>query len=77
MNTINLPPDLGPSFELGAGERRSPTWIALEEHYTKRLADLRAQNDTPKDELATAMLRGKIAEVKELLKLGKDKPPTS
>lgn len=47
-------------------------WLRITEHLERRLALLRQQNDgirlTPED---TAVLRGRIAEVKHLLAAGK------
>ena len=58
-------------FQLSESDRRSPLWLALMAHYTERLATLRARNDTPAAEAATADTRGRIAEVKALLDLGR------
>ena len=53
-------------------ERNSALWRKLRKNLEQRLDTLRAQNDGDKDERATAMLRGRIAEVKTLLTLGDD-----
>ncbi len=45
-------------------------WTRLKTHYEKRLELLRKQNDYDKDEKATALLRGKIDEVKRFLEIG-------
>jgi hypothetical protein len=62
------------SFSLNRVERQSPVWLALHAHYTKRLAELRAQNDTMKPAEETAFLRGQISAVKVLLALNEDRP---
>lgn len=49
---------------------RSETWRALEAHINERLATLRAQNDAiTLDGNSTAVLRGRIAELKSILSL--------
>ena len=60
---------------LSDAEKRSPLWHALAEHYTARLASLRAQNDADKSPDQTAKLRGQILEVKAFLSLA-DEPRT-
>ena len=59
---------------LNEEQRRSALWAVLKQHYEERLDMLRRQNDGKFGEAETARLRGRIAEVKELLNLGKDKP---
>lgn len=45
----------------------SPTWAFLKQHYEARLKKLREENDALKlSEVDTAILRGRIAELKEL-----------
>jgi hypothetical protein len=66
------PAELGPV--LMDSDRASPTWTKLREHYEKRLATLRAQNDNEQPAEETAKLRGRIAEVKRLLAMDKDTP---
>jgi hypothetical protein len=61
---------------LTEGDRNNATWKRLQDHYEKRLAQLRERNDKPRSHDDTLSLRGRIAEVKELLALGTDKPPT-
>lgn len=51
-------------------ERQSAVWIKLRDHMAQRLADLRTKNDGPHDGVDTANLRGRIAQLKELLALG-------
>lgn len=54
-------------FSLNDLEARTPLWMRLRGHMEQRLAELRAQNDTPLDDRKTAELRGRIAMLKELL----------
>lgn len=61
-------------FTLSRGELANPVWMKLEEHLKAKLADLRLQNDDPSGtdtDVKTARRRGRIAELKELLDLGK------
>ena len=53
---------------------RSETWKALEERASNKLDSLRRKNDGQLDDLATAHLRGRIAELKDLLTLAKPAP---
>jgi hypothetical protein len=62
-------------FRLAPSELRTSTWRRLEEHLNARLASLRAQNDNDLDEAKTAKLRGRIAEVINLLALGSSQDP--
>lgn len=48
-------------------ERSTSAWLRVKEHIEKRIETLRKQNDSDKPDLATAKLRGRIAELKELL----------
>jgi len=48
-------------------ERNSALWQKIKAHYDRRLRTLRARNDDPKSESETALLRGRIHEVKALL----------
>jgi hypothetical protein len=54
-------------------ERRSELWQRLYAHFSRQLDTLRMQNDQDKDEVATAHLRGKIAQLKVVLAL--NEPP--
>ena len=58
-------------MRLDAIETRSAVWLKLQAHFEERLAVLRSKNDgaLPPDE--TSHLRGRIAQVKEILALGK------
>lgn len=61
-------------MNLTPGERMHPLWQKLAQHYSQRLATLRAKNDNPLTADETADLRGRIAEVKALLSLADDLP---
>lgn len=62
-----------PPFVLTAEERQSRLFQMLSNHWKKRLETYRTQNDGDKDEIATANLRGRIAELKAAIALGE--PP--
>lgn len=62
------------SFQLADAEKQSALWGRIATHLEERLADLRAQNDKDVSETETATLRGRIAEVKRLIELGKSRP---
>lgn len=53
----------------------NPLWLALSRHMNERLAGLRQQNDASLPMEATQQVRGRIAQIKELLALAEDKPP--
>lgn len=55
-------------------ERGTALWKKLVDHYTERLATLRAQNDTDRSPEDTASIRGEIKEVKRFLALDREKP---
>ena len=59
---------------LDQADRVSACWAHLRTHLYERLDNLRKQNDGDKDEIQTAKLRGRIAEVKALLSLEQDSP---
>lgn len=48
-------------------QKESALWVAIEAELKGELELLRAQNDNDKDPLETAKLRGRIAEVKQIL----------
>lgn len=62
-------------FMLTDSERNSALWAKLETHYQQRLEQLRKQNDGDQPENTTTSLRGRIAEVKAILSLGKEQIP--
>lgn len=60
-------------FRLQPHESASLLWQSLERHMNERLAQLRAQNDAHLPAERTADIRGRIAQLKELMSLAK--PP--
>ncbi len=56
-------------IELTSTDTASALWRSLSAHFNDRLAELRASNDAPATPEHTAMLRGRIAELKDLLRL--------
>ena len=62
-------------FKLLPADRMNPLWLALSRHMNERLAGLRQQNDASLPIEATQQVRGRIAQIKELLALAEDKPP--
>jgi hypothetical protein len=65
---------LSAPITLTPADRATECWHKLQKHYEARLATLRAQNDAVRSEAETNKIRGQIAEVKEFLKHGQDKP---
>ena len=61
-----------PPFALTREEKLSPLWRALVAHWEERLEVLRTQNEAPRSEMETALLRGRIAECRLNLQLGKN-----
>jgi hypothetical protein len=60
-------------FRVTPLEASTTLWIAMRQHYERRLHTLRAQNDSMTlDPIKTAELRGRIAEVRAILNL--DRP---
>lgn len=58
---------------LSTADRRSALWALIEKEYTERLQNLRSQNDAASlTAEQTAVLRGRIAEIKGLLALGQE-----
>jgi len=62
-------------FRLNLGERHSPLWGRLREHFLEMLGTRRLRNDAPLDVMETARLRGEIGVLKEILDLDKDRTP--
>lgn len=58
-------------------DKYDPVFKKLMQHFTERLATLRAQNDGALDPIETANMRGRIAEVKGFLALAQDRPVIS
>lgn len=55
---------------LSVAERQSAVWLKIKAHLERRLDDQRKRNDGNLTADDTAKTRGRIAEIKELLKLG-------
>lgn len=49
-------------------EKDSPTWRHLRRHIETRIATLQKQLEAPLDGVETAMIRGRIAELRALLR---------
>ena len=72
MNPMMEPP---PPFELNDEERRSLLWLRLSKHLEEELSIARIQNDAPgKGKRETAHLRGRIDQLKMLLRLNEPTP---
>jgi len=63
-------------FALSDSDKVSPTWLRLKKHLQARAEALRneLEQDLPEDR--TAKVRGRLAEVRALLSVEKDPPPT-
>ena len=55
-------------------EQQNPVWLKLKAHLESELARLRSLNDKMTSEVSTAETRGRIAQIKDLLKV-EDEPP--
>lgn len=55
-------------------EIQSAVWIKLREHMEQKLAALRSQNDGDLSHEQTIKLRGRVAQLKELLALANTTP---
>lgn len=53
---------------LSEHELKSDLWRRIEDHLKDRLQRLREQNDVDADEKSTATQRGRIAEIKQMLR---------
>lgn len=62
-----------PPFYLTEGEKLSPVWQKLVTYFEDRLLKLQIANSGDLNEIDTAKTRGKIAEVKMLLALNRDR----
>lgn len=56
-------------MKLTEEQLRNPLWQELRKEYEDKLGKLRRTNDSHKNEVDTAALRGKIVVIKELLRL--------
>lgn len=61
-------------LEIYESDKQTSIWIKLNKHYQSKLDMLRRKNDQPQSEIETAMLRGKISEIKAFLDLTKELP---
>ena len=68
--------DLPASFALSDGERRHPLWTKLKAHLESRLHDLHGKLEGDQTEQQTAILRGHIRCLRELIRLGDEPPQT-
>lgn len=64
-------------FTLTLADRTHPLWLALSKHLIERRESLRRQNDASLPPEATEKLRGRIAQITELLSLAEDRPPVT
>jgi len=62
-------------FVLNEAERQSALWIRLKAHLEQQLAIQRERNDNPNDDKQGERIRGRIAQLKDMLAL--DKPSTT
>lgn len=61
-------------FKLEPHDKSSPTWQRIERHLIDRLQVLRRQNDATMTTERTEHIRGRIAQLKELLALVNEDP---
>lgn len=66
-----------PSFQLDHNDRVSPTWAKLAKHLKAQLERMRNENDGDKSDVATAKLRGRIAQIKYCLSLANEPEATN
>ena len=62
-------------MRLTRSEIASTAWQRIRKHIEGRIEDLRKQNDGALDEIETARLRGRIAEMKLLLSIEDEDSP--
>jgi hypothetical protein len=63
-------------FQLTEHDKAQGLWLRLKAHFEDRLADARHRNDRVQSEHETASLRGEIRCLKQLIRLGADRPMT-
>lgn len=64
------------TFRIDKHESRAPLWTRIEAEMHRRVAELRAENDSPNNtEADTQLIRGQIAELKIMLAWTQDPPP--
>lgn len=61
--------------KLTTAERMSPTWAKLKAALQGELQVLREKNDKDAPDETTAKIRGRIAMLKEIIKLGEEDKP--
>lgn len=59
---------------LSLAQRQSPMWRDLMAHWADRIEKLRTQLEGSRSELDTAILRGRIAELRVVMALDKEVP---
>lgn len=59
---------------LTEGEKLNPVWLKLMAYWENRLLTLRIQNDGVKSDTDTALLRGRISELKTFMSLNNVQP---
>jgi hypothetical protein len=64
-------------MKLTDAEKVSPLWLKIKSHLEERIEIHRASNDKTQEADATEKLRGRIAELKDLLRLEKERPQIS
>lgn len=64
-------------FKLLPADRMNPLWVTLAKHLNERLSVLRQQNDASLPPEATEKVRGRIAQIKDILRLAEDDPTVS
>lgn len=62
-------------MKLERHEKDSSTWKKVEVYLNERLSTLRGNNDGDLDPIQTALVRGRIRELKALADLSKDDQP--
>lgn len=66
------------SLNLSKHQLNDPIWLKLRAHMEAELERYRISNDSPDNDIeATARLRGRIAQLKDLLGAGKPAPTVS
>lgn len=58
---------------LNEADLQTAVWLKLKKHLEERLESLRRKNDSDATETKTSKVRGRIAEVKELLAMAEPK----
>lgn len=61
--------------KLTTAERMSPTWAKLKAEFERELQILREKNDKDSPDELTAKIRGRIAMLKDIIKLGQEDKP--